>query len=82
MSEDKIAAFYDDPVKTACDEFSVSKAYRLRSFSTDAALALACSPLDQVHRQYGVGAMRQIAGRFSAPPRDRAGRSVTSSVRP
>ncbi len=82
MSEDKIAAFYDDPVKTACDDFSVSKAYQLRSFSTDAALPWHARRWIKFIGQYGVGAMRQIAGRFSAPPRDRAGRSVTSSVRP
>ena len=82
MSEDKIAAFYDDPVKTECDDFSVSKAYQLRSFSTDAALPWHARRWNKFIGQYGVGAMRQIAGRFSAPPRDRAGRSVTSSVRP
>jgi hypothetical protein len=26
MSGDKIAAFYDDPVKKACDEYSAAKA--------------------------------------------------------
>jgi len=31
MDEDKIAAFYDDPVKTACDARSTAKAYRLSS---------------------------------------------------
>jgi hypothetical protein len=31
MDEDKIAAFYDDPVKTACDAWSSAKAYNFRS---------------------------------------------------
>jgi 2-polyprenyl-6-methoxyphenol hydroxylase-like FAD-dependent oxidoreductase len=35
MSADKIAAFYDDPVKIACDAASTAKAYQLRAMSTD-----------------------------------------------
>ena len=35
MAADKIAAFYDDPVKTACDAWSTAKAYHLRALSTD-----------------------------------------------
>ena len=38
MGEAKIAAFYDDPVKQACDALSVNKAFRLRSYSIDPAL--------------------------------------------
>jgi 2-polyprenyl-6-methoxyphenol hydroxylase-like FAD-dependent oxidoreductase len=35
MGADKIAAFYDDPVKRACDLFSIKKAYNLKAFSID-----------------------------------------------
>ena len=35
MDEGKIAAFYDDPVKTACDAWSAAKAYNFRSVSID-----------------------------------------------
>ena len=35
MGEDKIASFYDDPVKTACDAWSLEKAYSFRSVSID-----------------------------------------------
>jgi 2-polyprenyl-6-methoxyphenol hydroxylase-like FAD-dependent oxidoreductase len=35
MGADKIAAFYDDPVKQACDRFSIGKAYALKAFSLD-----------------------------------------------
>jgi 2-polyprenyl-6-methoxyphenol hydroxylase-like FAD-dependent oxidoreductase len=35
MGEAKIAAFYDDPVKRACDALSVRKAFELRSCSID-----------------------------------------------
>ena len=37
MGEAKIAAFYDDPVKRACDTLSDKKAFRLRSYSIDTA---------------------------------------------
>jgi hypothetical protein len=39
MDADKISAFYDDPVKIACDAASTAKAYRLRSMSIDNGLS-------------------------------------------
>ena len=35
MGSDKIAQFYDDPVKKAYDTFSHAKAYHLRSLSIE-----------------------------------------------
>ena len=35
MDESKIAAFYDDPVKSACDAWSSAKAYNFRSVSIE-----------------------------------------------
>jgi hypothetical protein len=35
MDESKIAAFYDDPVKRACDEWAMEKAYSFRAVSID-----------------------------------------------
>ncbi len=35
MDEAKIAAFYDDPVKRACDEWALEKAYSFRAVSID-----------------------------------------------
>ncbi len=35
MDRDKIAAFYDDPVKRAADQASLTTAFRLRTYSTD-----------------------------------------------
>lgn len=35
MGKEKMAAFYADPVKVACDRQSIQEAYRLRSLSTD-----------------------------------------------
>jgi 2-polyprenyl-6-methoxyphenol hydroxylase-like FAD-dependent oxidoreductase len=39
MGTDKIASFYDDPIKQACDLFSIRKAYGLKAFSIDTGLA-------------------------------------------
>jgi 2-polyprenyl-6-methoxyphenol hydroxylase-like FAD-dependent oxidoreductase len=39
MGRDKIAAFYADPVKRACDAESLDKAYWLRSLSIDSGLS-------------------------------------------
>ena len=33
MGEEKIAAYYDDPVKTACDAWSNAKAFNFREVS-------------------------------------------------
>jgi 2-polyprenyl-6-methoxyphenol hydroxylase-like FAD-dependent oxidoreductase len=38
MDEEKIASFYSDPIKHACDALSVRKAHELRSFSIDPSL--------------------------------------------
>ena len=38
MAKDKIAAFYDDPIKTACDEWSIAKAFSFRAVSVDRGL--------------------------------------------
>jgi 2-polyprenyl-6-methoxyphenol hydroxylase-like FAD-dependent oxidoreductase len=38
MAKDKIAAFYDDPIKIACDEWSIAKAFSFRSVSIDSAI--------------------------------------------
>lgn len=38
MGEDKIASFYDDPAKIACDAWSLEKAYSFRSISIEEGL--------------------------------------------
>jgi 2-polyprenyl-6-methoxyphenol hydroxylase-like FAD-dependent oxidoreductase len=39
MDAEKIAAFYEDPVKRACDTRSLAKAYQLRALSIDGSLS-------------------------------------------
>ncbi|MDB5520450.1 MAG: monooxygenase, FAD-binding protein [Tardiphaga sp.] len=57
MGAEKIAAFYDDPVKRACDEFSYKEAQNLRSMSIDSGLKW------QMHRWARFG-MRLASGTF------------------
>lgn len=80
MPEEKIATFYDDPVKTACDRFCVTKAYWLRSFSIDAGVPWRARRWVKFIGQWGVGAMRRIAGKLSIRPLDRHRKSVTSGI--
>ncbi len=39
MDEAKIAAFYEDPVKRACDQFAAEKAQHLKAFSLDTSMS-------------------------------------------
>jgi hypothetical protein len=61
MTAEKIAAFYGDPVKRACDAFSITKAYELRSFSTDPALRWAAARFAKFVLHWVKGAVRAMA---------------------
>ncbi len=65
MGAEKIAAFYDDPVKQACDKFSLAKAYALRSFSIDPGLRWRMLRWAKFLAHYAVGALRRRNGRFA-----------------
>ncbi len=60
MGADKIASFYDDPVKRECDEFSLAKAFDLRSFSLDPSMPWRARRWSKFIGQYTVGALRRI----------------------
>ncbi|HZS64436.1 MAG TPA: NAD(P)/FAD-dependent oxidoreductase [Xanthobacteraceae bacterium] len=60
MGVDKIAAFYADPVKQACDRFSLNKAYALRAFSTDPRMRWRARRWIRFAGQYGVGKLRLL----------------------
>ena len=68
MGADKIAAFYADPEKRACDDFCHDKAFGLRSFSTDPSLAWRTRRWIKFVGQYARGTMRQWqrSGRVAA----------------
>jgi 2-polyprenyl-6-methoxyphenol hydroxylase-like FAD-dependent oxidoreductase len=68
MGVDKIAAFYDDPVKIAADAFSEQKAYRLRSLSIDPGLAWAAGRWAKFTARLCIGTLRKARG-FALPAR-------------
>jgi 2-polyprenyl-6-methoxyphenol hydroxylase-like FAD-dependent oxidoreductase len=60
MGEDKIAAFYDDPVKRACDDFCVDKAFGLRAFTLDTSAAGIARRWIKFGLHWGKGALRSL----------------------
>jgi 2-polyprenyl-6-methoxyphenol hydroxylase-like FAD-dependent oxidoreductase len=65
MAEDKIAAFYDDPEKTACDAWSMAKAYTFRSVSIDNSLYWQAQRWARFAAWLGEGTSRRIRGRIN-----------------
>jgi 2-polyprenyl-6-methoxyphenol hydroxylase-like FAD-dependent oxidoreductase len=59
MGADKIAAYYDDPVKRAVDDYSNRKAFFLRALTTNAGLSWRVRRLSRFVGQWGVGMARQ-----------------------
>jgi 2-polyprenyl-6-methoxyphenol hydroxylase-like FAD-dependent oxidoreductase len=74
MGKAKISAFYDDPVKTACDAWSLHKAYHFR------AVSIGRGPfwLAQRWARFGVSLGRGIRHRLAARP-DRGSPAHASS---
>jgi 2-polyprenyl-6-methoxyphenol hydroxylase-like FAD-dependent oxidoreductase len=68
MGENKIAAFYDDPLKKACDEWSIAKAHHFRSVSIDGELYWQAQRWARFLAWFGRGFLRQI---FSTPSGER-----------
>jgi 2-polyprenyl-6-methoxyphenol hydroxylase-like FAD-dependent oxidoreductase len=66
MDEDKIAAFYDDPVKTASDAWSAAKAYQLRSLSIDNGISWRARRWARFVARLGEGMLRRMRGRLEA----------------
>jgi len=62
MDRAKISAFYDDPVKRACDAFSAAKAYELRSFSIDLSLPWIVRRWAKFILHWSRGALRPVTG--------------------
>jgi 2-polyprenyl-6-methoxyphenol hydroxylase-like FAD-dependent oxidoreductase len=71
MSETKIAAFYDDPVKTAYDAYCIDKAYALRAISTEPGLRRGASRFMRFAVRLGIGALRSAKRRMSGAFRGR-----------
>ncbi len=67
MGADKIAAFYNDPEKRACDDFCRDKAFGLRAFSTNPSLAWAMRRWTKFVGQYARGSLRKWQGPVASP---------------
>jgi 2-polyprenyl-6-methoxyphenol hydroxylase-like FAD-dependent oxidoreductase len=79
MSENKIAAFYDDPIKTACDAWSAAKAFHFRSVSIDNGITWRVQRWARFVGWLGEGILRRLRGRLNAGPGLRAQSSSSSS---
>jgi 2-polyprenyl-6-methoxyphenol hydroxylase-like FAD-dependent oxidoreductase len=72
MGADKIAAFYDDPVKIACETFSRDKAFFLRALSTETGMLWHARRLTRFVGGAGVGALRRLRKRIRTASREPA----------
>jgi 2-polyprenyl-6-methoxyphenol hydroxylase-like FAD-dependent oxidoreductase len=79
MGEDKIAAFYDDPVKQACDAWSSAKAYDFRSVSIDTAIYWRMQRWARFLHWLGLGLMRRSGNHLEAMFGDHSSSSSSSS---
>jgi 2-polyprenyl-6-methoxyphenol hydroxylase-like FAD-dependent oxidoreductase len=79
MDETKIAAFYDDPVKTTCDAWSSAKAYSFRSVSIDNRLYWKAQRRARFVAWFCEGTLRRLRRPPGPEPESRAQSSSSSS---
>jgi 2-polyprenyl-6-methoxyphenol hydroxylase-like FAD-dependent oxidoreductase len=65
MAVDKIAAFYDDPIKTECDAWSAAKAYSFRSVTIDNGLSWRAQRWARFIAGLSEGTLRRLCNRLS-----------------
>jgi 2-polyprenyl-6-methoxyphenol hydroxylase-like FAD-dependent oxidoreductase len=80
MGKDKIAAFYDDDVKIACDRFAAEKAYYLRFLSTEPGFAWRARRIAKFLAHLGRGALRQAGERLPVKSLERSGAPARSGA--
>jgi 2-polyprenyl-6-methoxyphenol hydroxylase-like FAD-dependent oxidoreductase len=80
MGEDKIAAFYQDPVKQACDAASEAKAYFLRTLSIAPGFSWGARRWARFLGGAGIGALRQARELVTTRSLDRAGAAAGSGA--
>jgi len=68
MDTDKISAFYDDPVKQACDADSAARAFYVRSISIDAGILWQARRWGKFIGQSSIGAARRVQRVFADGP--------------
>jgi hypothetical protein len=66
MDEDKIAAFYDDPIKGDYDSYSTEKAFDLRALSLDDAPIWRARRWARFIGQLGIGTLRRMQEQLAA----------------
>jgi 2-polyprenyl-6-methoxyphenol hydroxylase-like FAD-dependent oxidoreductase len=80
MDEAKIAAFYADPVKKACDEWSIAKAHDFRAISIDTDLYWEAQRQARFFAWMGKGLLRRIFSGRSGGMRLQSSSSSSSSL--
>jgi 2-polyprenyl-6-methoxyphenol hydroxylase-like FAD-dependent oxidoreductase len=83
MGAEKIAAFYDNPAKTACDAWSTAKAYHLRSLTIDNGLPWRARRWARFLVRLGQGTLRRLRGAgdaTSAPEKSAAPEKPTADA--
>jgi hypothetical protein len=78
MGAEKIAGFYDDKVKQACDAFALAKAYDLRSFSLNPGVIWRARRRAKFLAHYVVGKLRRFRDQRVARPQ--TGRSIPAAT--
>jgi 2-polyprenyl-6-methoxyphenol hydroxylase-like FAD-dependent oxidoreductase len=66
MAEEKIAAFYDDPVKRECDAWSAAKAYSFRSVTIDNGVVWRAQRWARFAAGLSQGTLRRVRNRLGA----------------
>ncbi|MFL5000829.1 MAG: FAD-dependent monooxygenase, partial [Xanthobacteraceae bacterium] len=79
MGAGKIAAFYDDPVKRACEVFSRDKAFFLRALSTETGALWQTQRFMRFVGGASIGAVRRVRGRISTASRDPASAALDTA---
>jgi 2-polyprenyl-6-methoxyphenol hydroxylase-like FAD-dependent oxidoreductase len=64
MPTEKIAEFYRDPVKQACDASSIHRAHFERALSTDLSVPWRARRVTRIVAQFGLGAVRAARSRW------------------
>lgn len=80
MGESKIAAFYDDPIKRACDEFAAHKAVCMKNFALDATLTGQLYRFVWFFGHAGRGALRTALRSVSKPTGRAAAQQIESAL--
>ena len=79
MGEDKVSAFYDDPVKQACDAWSAAKGRDFRRITIDSGLYWRSQRLARFIGWRAGGLLRQIKNQLNASPARAQSSSSSSS---